>query len=179
MSLMKAARSPVSLCLFLGLSACATVEVAAPPVEVVAPPPPPETPPSLMATPVRFVRVPTLAQLAAYSCSLGTTDPGERQDCLDVFGPPPSYSTLNFQIATTLTVHNPRDTPLPLSAVRILFKLFPDERDEAVATLCLRLFPPEDHTCTGAVPPDSCNASDAPVRRAEPAVARGIPSLLI
>jgi hypothetical protein len=168
-----------ALWLFLAATACTPAEVAPVVVESAPLQPLQERPPSVSATPARLVRTPTLAQLAAYSCSLDTADSIERQDCLDVFGPPPPYTALSFQLGTTITVYNPRDTPLPLSSVRILFKLFPNEKDEAVGTLCLRMCPPEDHACTGSVAPDGCSSSDAPVLRAEPAIARAIPSFFI
>lgn len=164
--------------MMLAATACTPAEVA-PQVVESAPIQVSEKPPSVSATPARFVQKPTLAQLAAYSCSLGAADSIERQDCLDVFGPPPPYTALKFQLGTTLTIYNPRETPLPISSVRILFKLFPDEKDEAVGTLCLRMCPLEDRACTGSVAPDGCSSSDTQVLRAESSIARAIPSLLI
>lgn len=146
---------------------------------VVQPRPQPEKPPSVMATPARLLRTPTLAQLAAYSCSLGVGDAQERLECITAFGPPPPYSQLNFQFGTTLTVHNPRETPMPIASVRILLKLFPGEKDETIGSLCLRMCPLTEQGCTGSVAPDGCSSSDGPVVRAEPAIARAIPGLLL
>lgn len=167
-----------ALSLLLGMAACAEAEVAQP----VAPPPrlqQPEKPPSVMATPARLLRAPTLAQLAAYSCSLGVTDAQERLDCITAFGPPPPYAQLTFQVGTTLTVHNPRATPMPISTMRILLKLFPGEKDETIASICLRMCPLTEQGCTGSVAPDACSSSDGPVLRAEPAIARAIPGLIL
>lgn len=132
----------------------------------------------MMATPAKLLHAPTLAQLAAYSCSLGVTDATERQDCLTAFGPPPAYSQLSFQLGTTLTVHNPRESLMPLGAVRILLKLFPGDKDETVGTVCLRMCPQDQPECTGSVAQEACSSSDGPVVRAEPVIAQAIPGLL-
>lgn len=178
MQLLRSGSTSLLASLLLGLTACASNEV-----EVAQPPPTPrpqiEKPPSVMATPGRLVKAPTLAQLAAYSCSLGVTDATERQDCITAFGPPPAYAQLNFQFGTTLTVHNPRETPMPIWTMRVLLKLFPGERDETVGNICLRMCPPNEQGCTGSVAPDACSSSDAAVVRAEASMARAVPGLFV
>jgi hypothetical protein len=138
-----------------------------------------ESPPSATATPVRLLRAPTVAQLAAYACSLGVSDAAIRRDCITAFGPPPPYSQFGFQFGTTVTILNRRDSALTLASLRILLKLFPGEKDEAVGTLCLRMCPPEDLSCTGSVAPDGCSSPEASVQRAAPAIAQALPGLII
>jgi hypothetical protein len=132
-----------------------------------------------MATPAKLLKTPTLAQLAAYSCSLGVADSNERLDCITAFGAPPPYTQLNFQFGTTLTVHNPRESLMPIASLRILLKLFPGEKDETIGTVCLRMCALTDPGCTGSVAPDGCNSSDGPVLRAGPAIAQAVPGLII
>lgn len=164
----------LSLFLFT-MAGCASTEVATKPAAPLLD----ERLPSVTATPPRLLRAPTVNQLAAYACSLGVSDTAVRQDCLTAFGPPPPYSQLGFQFGTTVTISNRRNAPLTLASLRVLLKLFPGEKEEGVGTICLRMCPSEERSCTGSVAPDGCSSSDGPVLRAGPAIAQAIPGLII
>jgi hypothetical protein len=68
---------------------------------------------------------------------------------------------------------------LPVASVRLFLKLFAGEKDESVGTLCLRMCPLGELSCTGAAGPDSCFSSASRVLGLAPLIARGLPGLIV
>lgn len=133
--------------------------------------------PVVTATPLALQRYPNLRMLAAYYCPIALRDPIARLACAAALGPPPPREQLVFQFATTITVKNPNNVPIPALDVLLALKLFSGQATESVGAVCMSMCGSQDVTCTGQAKPGGCTAGGPGIRTVNDFVA-AIPGLI-
>jgi hypothetical protein len=135
--------------------------------------------PSVRVEPLKLEQSPTLAQLTAYYCSRMVSDPHAQRACANVVGGAPPYEQLRFRFSLTLHIRNPNNFPVRILAVRFLFKLFPEQKEEAIGTRCVAMCADRNAPCTDApAPPGTCVSEESEILHDVPIFGSAIPGLI-
>ena len=134
--------------------------------------------PRVNATPLRLSRAPSMQALGAYYCPQVINDPIARMGCAVVIGPPPPQNQLVFEFATTVTIQNPNNVPIPALDVLLAMKMFQGQPGtESLGAVCVSMCGQQDPTCNGQPKPGACTSNQPTIRTMRDFVA-AVPGLI-
>lgn len=120
--------------------------------------------PRVSATPLRLSRSPSMQALGAYFCPQVINDPIARMGCSVALGSPPPREQMVFEFATTVTIQNPNNVPIPALDLLLAMKMFQGQGAESLGAICVSMCGANDRGCNGQPKPGACTSNQPTIR---------------
>jgi hypothetical protein len=128
-------------------------------------------PPEVKFLGATLVKAPSQFDLSAYYCprviqqriGIGMA---ANLVCSRLFGQPPPTSQMEIGFDLSFRVANPNRLPLPLSEVLTALAVFPEQTNQSLGAVCLRMCEPGDARCQGGADSGGCQEAPGDIKTA-------------